>query len=179
MLDILKPTEKCLNLAQALDKKLVVTLGINLRQQIVLNADWFSQLSEVFASAKVFLRICWLKAIAGAWCTSVRMREDIILPCIFGCTDARDELTHYLQCTVLWLFASENLGHETHFDIAHRLCLVSPTTARLRALAFVHTLYHTCKNDRGCFNGGGNVLSANVVQGFASQHCRHVVHLVQ
>jgi len=43
-----------------------------------------------------------IKTWANAWVTSHRMHEPLLLPCIFGCPECRDELDHYLCCDPLW-----------------------------------------------------------------------------
>ena len=125
------------------------------------------------------MRTCWIKAIAGAWCTTVRMHDSIQWPCIYGCQDARDEFLHYLYCPALWSFARESLGiQEDSIGIAERLCFVSPSPDRLRMLAFVHLLYHATKNGPGCVRANGCVQPANVVQYRCSQLARSVLHMV-
>ena len=37
-----------------------------------------------------YVAMSWLKTSTNAWCTSSRMHESPILPCIFGCKDAKD-----------------------------------------------------------------------------------------
>ena len=121
-------------------------------------------------------RVCWLKAICGAWCTSRRLHTGANLPCVFGC-DAADEFLHYIVCPVLWLFPSEHLGHrQESLAIEARLCLVEPSLAKLRALAFVHSLYHAVMHDSACFGSLGELKPAKTVQSRASDMCRHVKH---
>ena len=144
--------------------KAVTTLGEEISQEICLSSSWFGDLWEVLSQVKVFLRMCWLKTIAGGWCTTCRMNEPIIWPCIFGC-DAKDELQHYSICPILWHLAFEKIGHEQSVFIGHRLCLVEPSVQKLRTLAFVHFVYHSCKFDQDCI-------------GLMNAHCENlaVVH---
>jgi len=129
-----------------LAQKLVTTLGSEFALATPMRRDWFTLLGKVFDESKVFLRVCWLKAIAGAWCTTHRMHEDERWPCIFGC-DAQDTLCHYLECPVLWHFATSILGSEDAIFVADRLCLREPSVQKLRRLAMTHMIYHSCKND--------------------------------
>ena len=64
-------------------------------------------LAEVLEKPIAYLRMCWLKAVAGGWHTTTRMHEDTKWPCIFGCEGAGN-LTHYVECPVLWQIAHEN-----------------------------------------------------------------------
>ena len=163
-----------MELDRALARKTAVSLGLEASRSIKLRTSWFTDLNRLLEVSCLFLRVCWLKAIAGAWCTSVRLHTAIQWPCIFGC-DARDELVHYLVCPILWQFARETLRlPEPSLLIEARLALVEPSIDKLRALAFVHTLYHSCRNDPGCVDPEGHICTPERVQYRASQLCRSV-----
>jgi len=49
------------------------------------------------ASSQQFLRT-W----TNAWCTSSRLHEATVMPCLFGWVDFPDDLKHYVRCPVLW-----------------------------------------------------------------------------
>ena len=98
--------------------------------------------------------------------------------CIFGC-DAGDELTHYLCCPILWQFAREFINvAEPCIAIGSRLCLVEPSVDKLLSLAFVHALYHACKNHPGCTDHQGMILPSATVQFEAIGLARSVRHYV-
>ena len=127
---------------------------------------------------KCFLRLCWLRAIAGAWCTMVRMHEETICPCIFGCTDARDEFGHYIMCAVLWHILSEVLGHSLSIDVDARLYLKKTSVRTLQAFACTHVVDHS-KTDLGCKRSHGSIAHHSVVQCRASDCARAARHLVR
>ena len=61
-----------------------------------------SELLRNLDDAIVFIKIirkfdatCVVKTWANAWATSHRMHEEIVLPCLFGCSQT-DSLQHYL-----------------------------------------------------------------------------------
>ena len=56
-----------------------------------------------------------------------------------------------------------------------RLCLVSPTHSKLRLLAFVHTLYHTLKNDPRCVKPNGMPVNSKLMQRTATEVCRPII----
>ena len=142
--------------------------------------NWFAELSIILQDCNIYTRVCWLKAIAGAWCTSVRMHHDVIRPCIFGCVDAYDEITHYFACPCLWQFARETLKlQENSISVGARLCLSEPSFDKLSLLAFCHTLYHTCIHDPECTSQDGEVLASVIVQDRATQLARNVKHLIR
>ena len=179
LLQILSSSEKCRDLPYAIAQKLCTTLEEEVASNISLPVSWFSDLTDKLDRCKVLVRVCWLKAMAGAWCTSVRLHTTIIWPCIFGCKDARDELGHYLACPVLWQFAREFVGaEEPSIAIGSRLCIVQPSIAKLHALACVHSLYHACRNDPGCTDCEGYILPAATVQFRAIGLARSVRHYV-
>ena len=85
--------------------------------------------------------------------------------CIFGCADSRDEVVHYLSCPMLWDFAREALKiQEDSIFIGSRLCLVEPSMAKLKLIAFVHSLYHALENDPNCMGQDGLPVSSNLMQ---------------
>ena len=179
VLEILKVKDRVEDFTRAMSYKATVTVGQAWASSIHLQADWFNNLRELLLETPLFLRVCWLKAITGAWCTSTRLHSREHCQCIFGCTDAKDEFRHYLLCPILWQFPREFLRiPEPSICAESRLCMVEPTVDKLRTLAFCHTLYHTCVNDQGCVRSNGEVMPASIVQQRATELCRYVKHLV-
>ena len=140
----------------------------------------------VLCNCDVHTRLCWLKALAGAWCTSARFagapakHHETTLPCVFGCIDCVDEITHYLVCPVLLVFARETLSLQADSPfVSERLCLLHPCMNKLELLVFCHTLHHAVRNDAGCFSACGELLAPAIVQDRASQLSRHVEPLVK
>ena len=182
----LAPTHNKHDIGILLARKAIITLGDELGSQIRLSVNWYSQLSSVLDCVRVFVRMCWLKTIGGAWCTTCRLNEEIKWPCIFGCPDARDDLLHYLICPILWQFPIPIVGVVESLYISQRLCFREPNVQKLKALAIAHSVYHSCKNDPVCKSllnqfvqqGGADFSLFSEVQlraqGFASA-CKHFV----
>ena len=99
------------------------------------------------------------------------MHEQVPLPCIFGCTDSSDEITHYFLCSALWQIASQSLGVEAPLDLATRLCLKDPTPCTARVLALTFSLYHYAKS-RAKELGGAVVIGSCKVQRIAFEAAR-------
>ena len=162
-----------------LNRKLSVTLNGPLFDSILLEEGWWRDLRSMLHEVNIFLRVCWLKAIAGAWTTTTRMHEDNVWSCIFGCIDTEDCIQHYLVCPILWQLGREALNlREDSIFIGERLCLVTPTADKLRLLAFCHTLYHSLKNDKECVLDDGRLRTAPLLQSRAqdvSRFCKHLV----
>ena len=133
-----------------LAKKSTITFGIDLACSIRVTPQWFGQLSECLMQVKAYVRLCWLKSIAGGWTTTRRMDEAIKWPCIYGCQDCHDELMHYLICPILWQFPLPHVGMIDSIFIGDRLGMSFPSVQKLKALAIVHAVYHFCKNDPAC-----------------------------
>ena len=150
---------------KAISDKLKISLGEDLVSSIVFQSNWLVKINQIFVGTNSYLRMCWLKAVAGAWTTTVRMHSIHILPCIFGCPQARDQFRHYLICPILWQLAREALSlSEEYFSIGHRMCLVDCSKDKLRLLAYSHILYHALKNDTDCVNASGIIKDSQYIQ---------------
>ena len=126
----------------------------------------------------MYLRLCWLKAISGAWCTSARFPLSPQHSCLYGCA-ARDELNHYLICPVLWQIARESLSlSEDSVLVEERLCCIHPSLSKLQLLAFAHTLYHANVNDTCVVFRNGCLACPRVVQSRAAQVARNIKHMI-
>jgi len=177
ILKILSLDETCSSdLSVAIINKMRVTFRPDLCGLVVPQSNWYSKLDDLFKTVNSYLRVCWLKAIGGAWTTTVRMHEGIIWPCIFGCIDCKDEICHYLLCPVLWQLAREALLiSEDYFSIGHRLCLIDGSHDKLRLLAYTHTLYHSLKNDTECRDSNGLIKDSQFIQ----QRSSHLVKAIR
>ena len=91
VLGILSLSDRSHDLSHDLARKTCTTLGAECAESIQLLPTWFQDLQVILDQCTSFLRMCWLKAILGAWCTSVRLHSDPSWPCIFGCAHAADE----------------------------------------------------------------------------------------
>ena len=139
------------SLSTLLASKARITLSPEVASTIVMNRCWFEELLPILHSCKILLRVCWLKAITGAWTTSIRMHDGPPWPCIFGCLDARDEFNHYMLCPILWQLVREQIGPVDIISVGDRLCLSAacpPSRQLLRQLALAHLTYHSCRKDK-------------------------------
>ena len=119
--------------------KCLITYPVELCSILNKQVDWFPNLEELFKSTNSFLRMCWLKAIGGAWTTTTRMHELRNWPCVLGCIDCQDEIRHYMQCPFLWRLAREALTiSEEHISLGHRLRFIDCSVYKLRLLAYTY-----------------------------------------
>ena len=153
-----------MDLEKELIKQLRISLG-GLFDTVVFQPNWLGSIREVFEGSNMFLRMCWLKAIGGGWTTSSRMHEPIVLPCLFGCIDSKDEFRHYMICPILWQLVKEALDMRgSSFDVGHRLCFLFVNLNKLKLLGYCHLLYHTIRKDSDCFDQTGIIRFAQIVQ---------------
>ena len=156
-----------------------VLQNIGLRVAIVPQPNWFSNLEKTFLCTSSYIRMCWLKAIGGAWTTTHRMHESVLWPCIFGCLDCKDEILHYLECPVLWQLAREALHlAEDHFSLGHRLCFINCSESKLQLLAYCHSLYHALRNDSECVKNDGGIKCSRFIQTRSTQLSRAIRTLI-
>jgi len=144
-----------------LARKIKITFGESFASRLLLPSNWFDELRLSFQLIKPFVKICWLKMAAGAWCTSFRFRHmsgTHVLPCICGCHQCDDTLDHYMQCAVLWGFVANHFGIEEDISLQSRLCLTAPSELKLRRLALAHFSYSQVSSNPEC----EHFLSAHV-----------------
>ena len=123
--------------------------------------------------------MCWLKAVGGAWTTTVRMHASFIWPCVFGSIDCKDEILHYLQCPILWQLAREALSlSEDHFSLGQCLCFVDRSVDKLKLLAYCHSLFHAVKNDKNCIDSSGPTKCTQFIQHRSAQLTRALRPLI-
>ena len=90
-----------------------------------------------------------LKTWINSWATSSRTKSsqelEAVLPCIFGCDDEIDCLSHYLVCQPFWTLIGSALNLPLSFidvDPVHKLNWVEPTIARAQLLAVAFHCYN-------------------------------------
>ena len=170
---------RVLSLSDELHNKLKVTLQPFAPFDMPTAAIWWPDLYSALSRVSPYLKTCWLKTVGGGWCTAIRLSTFRDRPCIFGCLDARDEVCHYLACPILWQLAFETLRiQEDSIFFLNRICVVSPTPDKLKALTFCHSLYHSVVNDPECISVSGMPFNSARVQRRASEICGFTLHAV-
>ena len=177
-LDAFSSEFKVSSLSAELHEKVKVTFMPLAPFNIQIN--WFSELQNVLSKETPYIKTCWLRSIVGAWCTSTRCKQIQGRPCIFGCVDGSDKISHYLECSILWQFARSSLKvNEQSVQFLSRLCVSDPSSDKLKLLAFSHALYHVCVNDTSCMKSNGMPRSCQIVQHEASQACNYCLHMIR
>ena len=114
-----------------------------------------------------------MKTITNAWTTTHRLQEPKLLQCFFGCecpmiyenetkvgldaapfpmlerhSAARDDLSHYIKCPILWNIVAQSLAGLTPVTVVDRLCLRHHPKYCSLALTIAFSIYHTFKHSQ-------------------------------
>ena len=95
-----------------------------------------------------------LKCWCNGWASSRRYHEEPILPCLFGCSHAQDDLHHYMMCPHLfglWTFLTPGVNsnplirwalvNPTEYDFLLVACVFSGYHALRRKLKYMHAIF--------------------------------------
>jgi len=126
-----------------LTAKILKTFDADISYHLTFPGDWYNTLAPILRDCKPFVGMCLFKTYIGGWTTSSRMHERVIHGCLFGCSEATDNINHYMQCSPLWQIACQSLDHRDPFVFSERLCLMSPNPGNAQLLALVFLLYHS------------------------------------
>ena len=90
-----------------------------------------------------------LKTWANSWCTTTRLHEAVIWPCIFGCPGEEDRLSHYLRCTRFWsgIGASARADGPIYEDPLVKISLSLPSVRWSKLIVVASRCYHSIKFD--------------------------------
>ncbi len=111
-----------------------------------------------------------MKTWSHAWCTSDRFKEAVILPCLFGCSDAIDKQAHYIMCPYLFALQSFMWGPVGVIsdDPLVRLGLKDTCWNNLKLVACTFSAYHNLKfNYAARFHSGGDLDPSVEIPAFA------------
>ena len=93
-----------------------------------------------------------VKTWTNAWSTSRRYHEKCILPCLLGCSDGVDDLSHYFRCFRLWPIVDNCFGDLVPSGSFFKHGLKSPTKSCLLVNAAIFHAYHAVKCPREHFS---------------------------
>ena len=84
----------------------------------------------------------------NSWATSHRYHEQIDFPCLLGCTDSIDALSHHVDCKVLRNLVRRIVSHTLPSPCLEFLGLIWPSPSNLQVVASVFHAYHSLKHVR-------------------------------
>ena len=120
-------------------------LGVN---GCIISQEQRVEFIKVLGTCSQTVKTCFLKTIINSWSTSHRLSEAVLLPCIMGCQECKDDLQHYLCCDPLWTMATCACGLPSSFlslPPLERLCILSKSSYGLRLLSVVFRGYHAVR----------------------------------
>ncbi len=85
-----------------------------------------------------------LKTWVNSWATSARYHEPVVLPCLLGRQQARDEQSHCVMCPWLRFIVSKFLANSPMPLV--RLGLAQPDSINLLVTACTFSTYHATRN---------------------------------
>ena len=98
-------------------------------------------------------QLALLRTWSNGWFTSHRVHAEndggVRLPCIFGCEDEPDSLSHYITCDPLWTLvfsASRADSSILQSATAHKLCLIDPSPESVARCVIAYQSYHALRN---------------------------------
>ena len=86
-----------------------------------------------------------IKTWVNSWATSSRFHEPIIYPCLLGCQDGVDRLSHYVQCPFMLHLQIKILTNPPSPLPLTRIGLVDPSRDSLLSVACCFAGYHAVK----------------------------------
>jgi len=97
---------------ELINDKLGILVGEAYNNKIFLRSDLVEFING-FRKCPSSCQTSIFKTLINSWATTYRFNENNKLPCIFGCTDAKDELQHYLCCPPMWTIAASSASLPT------------------------------------------------------------------
>jgi hypothetical protein len=73
------------------------------------------------------------------------MHEPVHLTCIFGCRDAKDCISHYLECLILWSIINEVFQGFVHPLPFGNVNYLEPNTNTVIVISAAFEVYHALK----------------------------------
>ena len=73
------------------------------------------------------------------------MHEPVHLKCIFGCRDAKDGISHYLECVNLWSIINEVFQGLVHPLPIGKVNYLEPSTNSVIVISAAFEVYHALK----------------------------------
>ena len=73
------------------------------------------------------------------------MHEPELLACIFGCKHHKDDLSHYLECGILWSHLNEAFARHVAPSKAGKVNYLHPSRCKVILISSAFEVYHALK----------------------------------
>ena len=116
-------------------------------------------LRAIPAKKRSGVAMMYIKTMTNSWFTSRRLANAGVrkLNCIFGCEGCEDDLSHYLQCHVIWNLVCSAMRLDntwTLLDGIDRVGFPVPDPIHIYAVCVMFKCYHAIRNDYATFVDG-------------------------
>ena len=110
--------------------------------------------------------MCVVKTWVNSWSTSYRYQERPLLPCLLGCQEGKDDLSHYVDCIQIQLALDDLLIAPPSHPL-ERIGLQNVTRENILCASAVFSAYHAIKRSHFVTGLSGSTLTTE--QAIASQ----------
>ena len=109
-------------------------------------------LKAIPANERIGVAMMYIKTMTNSWFTSRRLANARVpqLNCIFGCEDCEDDLSHYLQCDVIWCLVCSAMKLDNTWaslDGIDRVGFPDPDPIHIYTVCVMFKCYHAIRND--------------------------------
>jgi hypothetical protein len=109
-------------------------------------------LKAIPAQKRIGVAMMYIKTMTNSWFTSRRLANAGVpkLNCIFGCEDCADDLSHYLQCQIIWVLVCSAMKLDNTWaslDGIDRVGFPDPDPIHLFTVCVMFKCYHAIRND--------------------------------
>ena len=110
--------------------------------------------------------MCVIKTWTNSWSTSYRYHEPVLLPCLLGCQEGKDDLSHYVDCIQIQIILDALIRHPPSTPL-ERIGLQHVTRDLILTCAAVFSAYHAVKRSHFITGLNGSPLISE--QGIVAQ----------
>ena len=108
-------------------------------------------MAPLLSQLKCFESVQVLRTWSNSWSTSYRYHETHRLPCLLGCPNMPDCISHYSSCPLIHEYVSATFGSSLSPECLNRLGTSARTLDALRQVACIYYAYHCVKFQPGIY----------------------------
>jgi hypothetical protein len=110
---------------------------------------WFDAVTPLLSQLKCYESVQVLRTWSNSWSTSYRYHESRRLPCLLGCDDMPDCISHYASCPLIHEYVSAVFGPSLSPECLKNFGTSARTLDALRQVACIYYAYHVVKFQPG------------------------------
>ena len=161
---------RCL-MKSAFPSNLQATVVRRLHKMGILDASQssipeYDSACAVMRKVRKHVAMCVIKTWTNSWATSHRYHETVLLPCLMGCQEGKDDLSHYADCIQIELVLRALLQRPPSSPL-ERFGLQNTSRENVLTCAAIFSAYHAIKRSNFIIGLDGSPLT--VEQGAVAQ----------